>query len=32
MENRLHWGLDVGMNEDQDRTRWGDGPHNLAML
>ena len=32
VENRLHWRLDVVMNEDQDRTRWGDGPHNLAVL
>jgi predicted transposase YbfD/YdcC len=32
VENRLHWRLDVVMNEDQDRTRLGDGPHNLAVL
>ena len=32
IENRLHWRLDVVMNEDQDRTRLGDGPHNLAVL
>ena len=32
IENRLHWRLDVTMNEDQDRTRLGDGPHNLAVL
>jgi predicted transposase YbfD/YdcC len=32
VENRLHWRLDVGMNEDQDRTRMGNGPHNLAVL
>ena len=32
VENRLHWRLDVIMNEDQDRTRMGDGPHNLAVL
>ena len=32
VENRLHWRLDVVMNEDQDRTRLGDGPHNLAIL
>ena len=32
IENRLHWRLDVVMNEDQDRTRIGHGPHNLAVL
>ena len=32
VENRLHWRLDVVMNEDQDRTRMGHGPQNLAML
>ena len=32
VENRLHWRLDVVMNEDQDRTRLGNGPHNLAIL
>jgi predicted transposase YbfD/YdcC len=32
VENRLHWRLDVIMNEDQDRTRLGNGPHNLAIL
>ena len=32
VENSLHWRLDVGMNEDQDRTRMGHGPHNLAVL
>lgn len=32
VENRLHWRLDVVMNEDQDRTRLGHGPHNLAVL
>jgi len=32
IENRLHWRLDVVMNEDQDRTRLGHGPHNLAIL
>ena len=32
MENRLHWRLDVVMNEDQDRTRLGNGPQNLAVL
>jgi len=30
--NSLHWRLDVVMNEDQDRTRMGHGPHNLAVL
>ena len=30
VENRLHWRLDVIMNEDQDRTRLGNGP--LAVL
>jgi len=32
VENRLHWRLDVVMNEDQDRTRMDNGPHNLAVL
>jgi len=32
VENRLHWRLDVVMNEDQDRTRLGNGPENLAIL
>ena len=32
VENRLHWRLDVVMNEDQDRTRIGHGPYNLAVL
>jgi predicted transposase YbfD/YdcC len=32
IENRLHWRLDVIMNEDQDRTRLGNGPQNLAVL
>ncbi len=32
VENRLHWRLDVVMNEDQDRTRLGHGPENLAIL
>ena len=32
VENALHWRLDVVMNEDQDRTRRGNGPHNLAVL
>lgn len=32
VENSLHWRLDVVMNEDQDRTRMGHGPENLAVL
>jgi predicted transposase YbfD/YdcC len=32
VENRLHWRLDVVMNEDRDRSRLGNGPHNLAVL
>ena len=32
VENSLHWRLDVVMNEDQDRTRMGHGPQNLAVL
>jgi predicted transposase YbfD/YdcC len=32
VENRLHWRLDVVMNEDRDRTRMGNGPQNLAVL
>jgi len=32
IENCLHWRLDVVMNEDQDRTRLGNGPQNLAVL
>lgn len=32
IENRLHWRLDVIMNEDQDRTRLGNAPENLAVL
>ena len=32
IENCLHWRLDVVMNEDQDRTRLGHGPQNLAVL
>ena len=32
VENRLHWRLDVVMNEDQNRSRMGDSPHNLAVL
>ena len=32
IENTLHWRLDVVMNEDQDRSRKDNGPHNLAVL
>jgi predicted transposase YbfD/YdcC len=32
VENRLDWQLDVVMNEDQDRSRLGNAPHNLAVL
>jgi hypothetical protein len=32
VENRLHWQPDAVMNEDQDRTRLGNVPHNLAVL
>ena len=32
VENALHWRLDVVMNEDQDRTRLGNGPNNLTIL
>jgi hypothetical protein len=32
IENRLHWRLDVVLNEDQDRSRLGNAPHNLAVL
>ncbi len=32
VEKRLQWRLDVVMNEDQDRTRAGNGAHNLAVL
>jgi predicted transposase YbfD/YdcC len=32
VENRLHWRLDVTMNEDQDRTRLDNGPQNFAVL
>ncbi|CCV09061.1 hypothetical protein MESS2_810035 [Mesorhizobium metallidurans STM 2683] len=28
----MHWRLDVVMNEDQDRSRLGNGPNNLAVL
>lgn len=32
IENSLHWRLDVVMNEDQDRSRLGNAPQNLAIL
>jgi predicted transposase YbfD/YdcC len=32
IENRLHWRLDVIMNEDQDRNRMDNSPYNLAIL
>jgi len=32
VENRLHWRLDVVMNEDHDRTRMDNAPYNLAIL
>ena len=32
IENRLHWTLDVVMNEDQARNRLDNGPNNLAVL
>jgi len=32
VENRLHWCLDVVMNEDSARNRMDNGPHNLAVL
>jgi predicted transposase YbfD/YdcC len=32
VENRLHWVLDVAMNEDQARNRMDNGPENLAVL
>lgn len=32
IENRLHWRVDVVMNEDQDRSRLGHAPNNLAVL
>jgi hypothetical protein len=32
IENRLHWLLDVVMEEDADRTRKDNGPANLAIL
>jgi len=32
IENGLHWGLDVAMNQDQTRIRTGHAPENLAIL
>ena len=32
IENRLHWRLDVVMNEDQDRTRLGNAPHKFLRF
>ncbi len=32
VENRLHWCLDVVMDEDRQRTRMDNGPQNLAVL
>jgi len=32
IENRLHWCLDVVMNEDQGRSRMDHAPENLAIL
>ena len=32
VENRLHWRLDVVMNEDGDRSRLDHAPENLAVL
>ena len=32
IENRLHWQLDVVLDEDMSRTRMDNGPENLAML
>jgi predicted transposase YbfD/YdcC len=32
IENRLHWRLDVTMNEDQDRARLDNSPQNLAVM
>jgi predicted transposase YbfD/YdcC len=32
VENRLHWRLDVVMNEDQQRNRSDHGPNNLTVL
>jgi predicted transposase YbfD/YdcC len=32
VENRLHWRLDVTMNEDASRNRMDNGPYNFAVL
>ena len=32
VENRLHWVLNVVMNEDQGRSRMDNSPYNLAIL
>jgi predicted transposase YbfD/YdcC len=32
IENKLHWGLDVAMREDEARNRRDHGPANLAVL
>ena len=32
IENKLHWELDVTMNEDQARNRKDNGPENIAIL
>jgi predicted transposase YbfD/YdcC/transposase len=32
VEKQLHWRLDVVMNEDQQRNRSDNGPHNLTVL
>jgi len=32
VENRLHWVLDVDLNEDRARNRCDNGPQNLAIL
>lgn len=32
VENRLHWRLDVTMNEDAARNRMDNGPYNFAVL
>jgi predicted transposase YbfD/YdcC len=32
IENRLHWALDVVLDEDRDRTRKDNAPANLAIL
>jgi predicted transposase YbfD/YdcC len=32
VENRLHWQMDVSLNDDQMRARTGSAAHNLAVL